>query len=39
MVTSVFIAVAVVAALGAGAYLAACAGAQRWLILREWWGK
>jgi hypothetical protein len=25
--------------LGLCGYLAACAGAQRWLTLREWWGK
>lgn len=24
--------------LGIG-YLAACAGAERWLTLREWWGR
>jgi hypothetical protein len=24
--------------LGLGGYLAACAGAQRWLTFREWWG-
>lgn len=29
---------AVVAALLACGYLAACAGAERWLTLGEWWG-
>jgi hypothetical protein len=28
---------AVLVVLGGG-YLAACAGAQRWLTLKEWWG-
>lgn len=28
---------AIIAILGGG-YLAACAGAQRWLTFHEWWG-
>mgnify|MGYP003510586488 CR=1 FL=1 len=33
------ICLAVEAALFGAAYLAACAGADRWLTLREWWGR
>lgn len=29
---------ALLAALGVAGYLSACAGAQRWLTLGEWWG-
>jgi len=31
------LALAVVVVLGGMAYLAGCAGADRWLSLREWW--
>lgn len=34
---TVMICIGLVAALGAMGYLAASAGAQRWLSLREWW--
>ena len=30
--------IALLALLGLCGYLAACAGAQRWLTFREWWG-
>jgi hypothetical protein len=30
--------VAVVGGIAATGYLAACAAAERWLTLREWWG-
>jgi hypothetical protein len=29
----------VLALLGCLGYLSACAGGERWLSLREWWGK
>ena len=35
----VIAAIAVVLVIWGGGYLAACAGAQRWLTFREWWGK
>lgn len=35
---TVLIVCAVEAGLFAAVYLAACAGAQRWLTFREWWG-
>jgi hypothetical protein len=36
--TTLLIISAAIAALGACGYLAACAGAGRWLTFREWWG-
>lgn len=38
MITIICAAVAVAVIFGGG-YLAACAGAQRWLTFREWLGK
>ena len=34
--TTLLICIGVMLALGALAYLAACAGAERWLSMREW---
>ena len=39
MMTLIILLIAVVGVLFGGGYLAACAGAQRWLTFREWWGK
>lgn len=36
--TTFLICCALVAVLGGMGYLAGCAGARRWLTLREWWG-
>lgn len=36
--TTTLIIFIVIAALGFAGYLSACAGAQRWLTFREWWG-
>jgi hypothetical protein len=30
--------IGILAVLGLCGYLAACAGAERWLTFREWWG-
>ena len=38
LMTTLIICGAVVAALAMAGYLAACAGAERWLTLREWLG-
>ena len=37
VITAIAIMVAIIVILGGG-YFAACAGAQRWLTFREWWG-
>ena len=39
MTDAIIIALAALALLGLCGYLAACAGAERWLTFREWWGK
>jgi hypothetical protein len=38
MLLTILLCCAALAVLGLGGYLAACAGAQRWLTFREWWG-
>lgn len=39
MADAILIGLSALAVLALCGYLAACAGAERWLTLREWWGE